>query len=30
MGACFGIDLIKVLFKGFFGKCVKLVWELMI
>lgn len=27
MGACFGIDLIKVLFKAFFGKPVKSVWE---
>lgn len=27
MGACVGIDLIKVLFKGFFGKPVKSVWE---
>lgn len=30
MGACFGIDLIKVLFKGFFGKPVKSVWEPLI
>lgn len=30
MDACFGIDLIKVLFKGFFGKPVKSVWEPLI
>lgn len=28
--ACFGIDLIKVLFKDFLGKLVKSVWEPMI
>lgn len=30
MGACFGIDLIKVLFKDFFGKPVKSIWEPLI
>lgn len=30
MVACFGIDLIKVLFKDFLGKLVKSVWEPMI
>lgn len=29
-GACFGIDLIEVLFKGFFSKPVKSVWEPLI